>query len=300
MSEASDEGVESAGAAGGVLFVVATPIGNLEDLSPRARRVLSEADLLVCEDTRRTAALCARFGISTRRTALHAHNERRRLPGMLERLAAGERLALVSDAGTPLLSDPGMHLVGAAIAEGYSVVPIPGASAILAALVASGLPLRPFSFVGFLPRKGRERRTWLSRIAELPGSVVLFEAPGRVLQTLDELHGCLGPRRVAIARELTKRFEEVVRGRLGELELCEPRGEVTLVIEGVSWDRDVELADDEAIASWVLRNRRDNVTTRDLSRELAERSALSRSDAYRRVHELLARADGSPSSEGEG
>jgi len=269
----------------GTLFVVATPIGNLEDLSPRAQRTLAEADLLVCEDTRRTATLCARFGIKTPRTSLHAHNESRRVAGLLERLAQGARLALVSDAGTPLLSDPGLELVSAAIQAGHPVVPIPGASAILAALVSSGLPVRPFTFIGFLPRKGRARRAWLERMASLPGSIVLFEAPGRVRSTLEDLHESLGSRRLAVARELTKRFEEVIRGRLGELELEEPRGEVTLVVEGVELDLEDAAWGEVEVARFIAECRALGMTPRDIARELAERSPLSRSDAYRRVLE---------------
>jgi 16S rRNA (cytidine1402-2'-O)-methyltransferase len=273
----------------GTIYVVATPIGNLDDLSPRARSVLAAADLLICEDTRRTAALCARFEIRTRRVSLHAHNEARRIPELLERLAGGESLALVSDAGTPLLSDPGGDLVRAAIEAGHRIVPIPGASAILAALVASGLPSRPFTFVGFLPRKGVARRRWLERIASLPGSVILFESPARTAQTLGELFLALGPRRVAIARELTKRFEELVRGELGSLTLPPLRGEVTIVVEGVSLDEldaltrgTTPLPEDE-IDGWLASRLEAGVSARDVARELAARTGLSRSAAYRRV-----------------
>jgi 16S rRNA (cytidine1402-2'-O)-methyltransferase len=219
-------------AARGRLYVVSTPIGNLEDMSPRAVRVLREADWIACEDTRETAKLCTHFAIGTRRISLHAHNEAKRAPALVQRLVAGESGALVSDAGTPLLSDPGARLVASALEARVEVVPVPGASALLAALVASGLPAQPFAFLGFPPRAAGARRDWMARAAALPGTLVLFEAPSRVNATLCELAEALGPRRCALARELTKRFEQVLRGRLGSLRLEEARGECVIVIEG--------------------------------------------------------------------
>ena len=267
----------------GRVYVVATPIGNLEDLSPRALRVLREVDLIACEDTRRTGKLCSHFDISTSRLSLHAHNEERRIPRLIARLEAGEDVALVSDAGTPLISDPGARLVAAAIGKGIPVVPVPGPSALLAAVVASGLAARPFTFVGFLPRKGRARADWLARLRELPGAIVLFEAPGRVRATLRDLHEELGPREVAVARELTKRYEEIVRGRLGEIALTEPRGEVTLVIgAGEIAARPAELppAEEAELLEGILAAGR---SSRDAARELASRARISKSEAYRRV-----------------
>jgi 16S rRNA (cytidine1402-2'-O)-methyltransferase len=215
----------------GRLYLVSTPIGNLLDLSPRAARVLREASWIACEDTRQTARLCARFRISTRRVALHAHNEAARAPRLIESLLAGHSGALVSDAGTPLISDPGERLVRAALDAGIELVPVPGPSAVLAALIASGLPTQPFAFLGFPPRKGQARRAWLARAASFPATLVIFEAPGRVAATLRDLAGALGPRRCAVARELTKRFEEILRGRLDSLEV-EARGECAIVVEG--------------------------------------------------------------------
>ena len=273
----------------GSVYVVSTPIGNLEDLSPRAQRVLREASVLACEDTRRTARLCARFGIGTRRISLHAHNEARRIDELLRRLERGETIALVSDAGTPLLSDPGARFIGAALEHGFRVVPVPGPSAILAALVASGLPTRPFTFVGFLPRKGRARREWLERLAASPGTLVVFEAPGRVRETLRDLYKALGPRRLALARELTKRFEEIVRGRLGELELPELRGEVTLVIEGAAPElarAEDSLADDE-VEVWITRQLSAGCSTRDVAKELSQKLRIPRSQAYSHVLEYV-------------
>jgi 16S rRNA (cytidine1402-2'-O)-methyltransferase len=260
---------------GACVYVVATPIGNLEDLSPRARRLLGEVSVIACEDTRRTGRLCARFGISTSRLSLHEHNEARRIPALLARLAAGASVALVSDAGTPLVSDPGARFVSAAIEAGYRVVPIPGPSAVLAALVASGLPSALFSFFGFLPRKGRARESRLADLRRAPGALVLFEAPGRVRETLRELRGALGERRVAVARELTKAFEEIVRGRLGDLEIEEPRGEVTIVVEAGEAAQP-ELPSEAEIDQLLEAG----LTPRDAARQLALSRGISRSRAY--------------------
>ena len=266
----------------GRVHIVATPIGNLEDLSPRALRVLREVAVIACEDTRRTAKLCARFEIRTRRVSLHAHNEARRIPGLIARLEAGESIALVSDAGTPLLSDPGERLVNAAHEAGIAVVPVPGPSAVLAALVASGLPTRPFTFLGFPPRGGGARRAWLADAARAPGTLIVFEAPGRVAATLAELHRALGPRRAAIARELTKRYEQVVRGNLGELELPDARGEVTVVIEGGNPAPASDAEVDTLIASLLARG----MSARDAAAEAAERTGRRKSEVYSRVQAL--------------
>lgn len=266
------------------VYVVSTPIGNLEDLSARALRVLGEVALIACEDTRRTAALCTHFGITTRRVSLHAHNETRRVPGLLERLGRGESIALVSDAGTPLLSDPGAHFVEAARSEGFPIVPVPGASALLAALVASGLPMRPFTFLGFAPRKGRARRDWIADLAHALGSLVIYEAPSRVVATLDDLFRELGPRRVAVARELTKRFEEIVRGRLGEIELPELRGEVTLIVEGADLRRRADAGPD--LEPWIRALLAQGVSPRDVAAAVARATGLPRRGIYSRVREL--------------
>src|SRR5262245_11074121 len=219
----------------GTLFVVATPIGNLEDVTLRALRVLREADLLLAEDTRQVRKLLDRHGVAARPRSLHAHNEARRRDEVLASLAAGLRVALVSDAGTPLVSDPGQPLVAAAAAAGHPVEAVPGASAVLAALVVAGLPAERFTFVGFLPRRRAERERLLARFGEASETLVLFESPRRLVATLRELAERLGDRRACVARELTKRYEEVARGRLGELALRfadGARGEVTLVVEG--------------------------------------------------------------------
>jgi 16S rRNA (cytidine1402-2'-O)-methyltransferase len=201
----------------GKLLVVATPIGNLDDLSPRGRNAFEEADLVACEDTRRTGRLLAGLGIKRRLISLHEHNERARLGQLLEALEAGEIVALASDAGTPLVSDPGYLLVREATARGIRVEPIPGASALLAALVASGLPPHPFTFAGFPPPKSGKRRSFYARFGELDHTLVFFESPHRLLRSLEDASAELGDRPAAVARELTKLHEEVLRGSLPEL-----------------------------------------------------------------------------------
>jgi 16S rRNA (cytidine1402-2'-O)-methyltransferase len=276
----------------GTVYVVATPIGNLEDLSPRALRVLREVELIACEDTRHTAVLCQRFEISTSRVSLHAHNEARRVPELLARLARGAALALVSDAGTPLISDPGERFVRAALDAGAAVVPLPGPSALLAALVASGFATRPFAFAGFLPRKGAERARELAALAAFPGALVLYEAPKRAAKTLVELRAALGPRRVALARELTKRHETILRGVLGELELDDLRGELTIVVEGPSESAASDSPPAGEVDAELARLLADGRSTRDAARELAARFGLSRRDAYARVLARAGSADG--------
>jgi len=274
----------------GTVYVVATPIGNLEDLSPRALRVLREVELIACEDTRHTAVLCQRFEIATPRVSLHAHNEARRTPELLARLARGAAIALVSDAGTPLISDPGERFVRAALDAGAAVVPLPGPSALLAALVASGFATRPFAFAGFLPRKGAERARELAALAAFPGALVLYEAPNRAAKTLAELRAALGPRRVALARELTKRHETITRGVLGELELDDLRGELTIVVEGPRGSQASDSASADEVDAELARLLAEGRSTRDAARELAARFGLSRRDAYARA---LARAGAS-------
>jgi 16S rRNA (cytidine1402-2'-O)-methyltransferase len=221
----------------GRLQLVSTPIGNLEDVTLRALRVLREADLLLAEDTRRTRVLLDRHGIDQRPRSLHAHNEASRTALVLERLGEGADVALVSDAGTPLVSDPGERLVAAVVAAGFEVVAVPGASAVLAALSVSGLPAASFSMIGFPPRKAGARDALLESLRERPETLVLFESPRRLPATLQRLAELFGPRRACVARELTKLHEEAVRGTLPELALRfadGARGEVTLVVAGAA------------------------------------------------------------------
>lgn len=220
----------------GKLVVVATPIGNLDDLSPRARAALEAADLVACEDTRRTGRLLAHLGIKRPLLSLHEHNERRRVPSLLTALEEGKVVALASDAGTPLVSDPGFVLVREAAARGVRVEPVPGPSALLAALVISGLPPHPFTFAGFPPPKGGKRRTFYRKLAALPHTLVIFESPHRALASLaDAVTELGGERPAALARELTKLHEEVVRATLSEIlaELSRRpaiKGELVLVV----------------------------------------------------------------------
>jgi 16S rRNA (cytidine1402-2'-O)-methyltransferase len=216
----------------GTLYVVATPIGNLEDVTLRALRILREVSLIAAEDTRRTARLLQHYSISTRTTSLHEHNERSRTPSLIARLQAGESVALVSDAGTPIVSDPGTHLVAAAHAAGIRVEPIPGASAFVAALSASGLMQGEFVFAGFPPNRAKARRDWFSRLAEETRLIILYEAPHRIRATLEVMLETLGDRVVFVARELTKVHEQLVVKPISEVlagELIE-RGEFTVVV----------------------------------------------------------------------
>lgn len=241
----------------GVLYVVATPIGNLEDLSPRAARVLAEVDLIAAEDTRHTRALLSRFGISTPLLAVHEQNERRVLETVLARLHQGESVALVSDAGTPLISDPGFPLVRAAQARGIRLSPVPGPSALLCALSVAGLPTDRFVFEGFLPRTPEKRRARLVELAGDPRTLVLYESGHRLQASLADLAAVLGAgRRAVLARELTKLYETLVASSLGELEAlvrgdqAQRRGEMVLVVSGAE---PVELASAGADTERVLR-----------------------------------------------
>jgi 16S rRNA (cytidine1402-2'-O)-methyltransferase len=217
------------------LYVTATPIGNLGDVTLRALSVLASADLVLCEDTRVTRRLLDRYGLRPQLLAYHEHNAASVRPRVLERLGAGETVALVSDAGTPLISDPGYKLVEAAIEAGHRIFPIPGASAALAALVAAGLPTDRFFFEGFLPAKSGQRKTRVAELAEIPATLVAYETGPRLAASLRDLADGLGAREAAICRELTKKFEEVRRGTLVQLaahygEVSEPKGEIVIVI----------------------------------------------------------------------
>ena len=219
----------------GTLYVVATPIGNLEDITLRALRILREVDRIACEDTRQTRKLLDRHGISKPLVSYHEHNEQARAEELLRELEAGQNIALVSDAGTPLIADPGYRLVTQARAAGITVSPIPGPSALVSALSASGLPTDSFFFGGFLPAKKIQRRKTLEEIMAYPATLVFYEAPHRIVETLNDIADVLGPRRVTIARELTKIHEEFLMGEASELRgalASRPslKGEITLMI----------------------------------------------------------------------
>jgi 16S rRNA (cytidine1402-2'-O)-methyltransferase len=241
----------------GTLYLVSTPIGNLEDITLRALRVLREAILIAAENMRHTRRLLDRYEISTPCIAYHEHNKLARLDDVLAALANGD-VALVSDVGTPAMSDPGFELINACIVAGFSVVPIPGPSAPLAALVASGLPTDQFVYLGFLPRKGPDRRFLLQSLADLPQTLICFEAPHRIATALEDMLAILGDRRIAVARELTKPAEEFRRERISQalahFTTHRPRGEITLVIEGCGLrarmrTRDSDVVDEELAPS---------------------------------------------------
>lgn len=270
----------------GRLYVVSTPIGNLGDFSARAVEVLRTVSAVLAEDTRHSRHLLEHYEIATPLSPYHEHNEARETPRILERLRAGESFALVSDAGTPLLSDPGARLVRAAVDAEIVVVPVPGASALLAALVASGIDVDRFTFFGFLPRKGRERTQAVDAVIELAHTAVLYEAPGRVGDTLAELERRgAGEREVVVARELTKQFEEMRRGTVGELARyyadAPPRGEVVLVLAG----RGPSSPDEGAARERARALRQGGASARDVARALVEEHGLARNAAYRLAHE---------------
>jgi 16S rRNA (cytidine1402-2'-O)-methyltransferase len=279
----------------GKLSIVATPIGNLEDVTLRALRTLREADAILAEDTRRTMNLCRHHAIGTPLRAFHAHTPRARIDELVAELERGARLAIVSDAGTPLVSDPGAELVRAAAAAGIAIEPIPGPSAPIAALVASGLAAPSFEFVGFLPRGGGRRKRALAAIGRARGAVILFEAPNRIAATLIDLARELGSdRSAAVCRELTKMHEEIARGPLGTLAARFAEGtlgEITVVIAAPDAppEEEREPVDDEEILAWLEGD--GALGTKEAADRLAEREGIARKDAYRRVLELEARKE---------
>ena len=219
----------------GTLFVVATPIGNLEDITLRALRVLREVDLIAAEDTRRTAKLLTHHGISTRTVSFHAHNTKRRLPELLAQLRSERSIAIVSDAGTPGISDPGEELVRACVLEGIPVEPVPGVSAAIAAVVVSGFAVLPLTVLGFPPRRPKDRTSWISAISGVSNTVTFFESPRRIGNTLREASFIMGTRQIMVARELTKVHQEFLRGTCAELaeRLAITKGEITVVISPI-------------------------------------------------------------------
>ena len=280
------------------LVLVATPIGNLGDLSPRALAALRDADVVLCEDSRVTGGLLARQGIAATMIPLHDHNEAAQAPRLVERMKSGERFALVSDAGTPLVSDPGYRLVRAAIEAGVSISAVPGPNAAVMALSLSGLPPHPFLFLGFLPARGGPRAAELTRLrgverAGLAATLVFYEAPHRLAETLAAMAEALGADRpAAVARELTKRFEEVRRGTLGELAAhyakAEARGEICIVIGPAAEE---EAAGAEELDARLRAAMAAGMSLRDAAASVAEATGLKRRDVYRRALEI---GDASP------
>ena len=268
------------------LFVVATPLGNLGDLSARVLEVLRAVPVVAAEDTRRSRGLLEHIGAHPQLLSFHAHSPERRLEALLEILSEGRDVALVSDAGTPGISDPGTELVQAARDAGHVIVPIPGPTAIATLLSASGLPADRFLFLGFLPRRGSERSRLLKRAVAEEWSVVFYEAPGRIAELLDDLRELAPARRATIGRELTKLHEEIRHGTLEELQAhvaaAEPRGEFTVVLEGTGVPPAPEDRTEEATTSarqWLT----EGITRREVSQRVAAEFGLSRNDAYRLV-----------------
>jgi 16S rRNA (cytidine1402-2'-O)-methyltransferase len=274
----------------GCLYLVATPIGNLEDITLRALRVLKEVDLIACEDTRHTAKLLTHFGIATPRESYHEHNEEKRAAKLLEQLKHGKSVALVSDAGMPLVSDPGYTLVAECVRERIPVIPIPGPSAVITAISASGLPSDSFFFGGFLPQKSAERRRKIAELSGLPGTLILYEAPHRLLASLTDLAEILGARRACLARELTKIHEEWLRGTLPEiLETMKSReavrGEITLLIDQGDPVVETVIGSGSILGDVEEQMRQGGISTKDALRAVARRRGISRRAAYQKLLE---------------
>jgi 16S rRNA (cytidine1402-2'-O)-methyltransferase len=272
------------------LYVVATPIGNLEDITLRALRVLKEAAVIACEDTRQTQKLLNHFDITTKTVSYHEHNELQRAAELIVRLEDGEPVAMVSDAGTPGISDPGFRLIQLAIRHNIPVVPVPGASAVLSALVVSGLPTDAFRFCGFLPAKHGARKTQLESLAGAPETLIFYEAPHRIVETLDDVCAAMGgERRIVVARELTKVHEEILRGRAGdvfeELRKREAgvKGEIVLLIakaEAISAPATVKKSAAARLAEIM---REQSADEKSALKVLAKELGVSKSEAYREV-----------------
>ena len=270
----------------GTLYLVATPIGNLEDLSPRALRILREARLIAAEDTRHTRHLLTHFDVHTPLTSYYEHNKLSKLEAVLAALTEGD-VALVSDAGTPAINDPGYELVKAALGAGHTVSPVPGPSAPLAALAASGLPTDAFLYLGYLPRKSSERRALLTGVSALPYTLIFLEAPHRLLEALDDLLAVLGDRPMAAARELTKLHEEIYRAAVSQVKAHfteqEPRGEFTLVVGGQQATAAGQWSEEQLLAS-IQQGLKNNQPAKELAAELAKQSGWPRREIYNLIN----------------
>jgi 16S rRNA (cytidine1402-2'-O)-methyltransferase len=273
----------------GCLYLVATPIGNLEDLSPRALRILREVRLIAAEDTRVTRKLLTHFDIHTSLTSYYEHNKLTKLEAVLAALRQGD-VALVSDAGMPAINDPGYELVRAALAAGHNVSPVPGPSAPVAALAASGLPTDSFLYLGYLPRKAKERQDFIGQIANLAYTIIFLEAPHRLLAALADLEACLGDRPIAIARELTKMHEEIWRGSLSQGRTYftenEPRGEFTLIVAGHSAEEKITWTEDKLVSA-IKQGLEAGESPSGLASRLAAASGWPRRDIYKMTINFL-------------
>ena len=266
----------------GTLYLVATPIGNLEDMSPRAVRILKEASLIAAEDTRHTGKLLKYFEIETKTTSYYEHNKINKLDFILEKLAGGD-VALVSDAGTPAINDPGYELVKAALASNYDVVPVPGPSAPIAALTVSGLPTDSFLYLGYLPHKTSERQKNIGEVASMPYTLIFLESPYRVVESLEDLLYILGDRRICVAREMTKMYEEYWRGNISEaveyFKSQPARGEFTLVVEGKQKDEDDRWTEEQLLNAIQSELKKDR-SAKEISADLAKQSGWSKKEIY--------------------
>jgi 16S rRNA (cytidine1402-2'-O)-methyltransferase len=271
----------------GVLYVVATPIGNLEDITLRALRVLKEADLIAAEDTRHTQKLLSHYDIRTPLTSYHEHNERTKAPALVERLLRGETIALVSDAGTPAISDPGYRLVVAAAAAGLRVTPVPGPAALTAALSAAALPTDRFIFEGFLPEKKKERRERLQALADETRTLVFYEAPHRLRDALDDIENILGDRTIAIAREISKIHEEFMRGRASEIIARisdrDMRGEIVIVVHGSTGE---PVASEALLREEIRKLQASGARVKEIAELLGEKYAFPKKQIYRLALDL--------------
>ena len=272
----------------GTLYVVATPIGNLAYITQRALQILKDVELIACEDTRHTRKLLQHFGINTKTTSYHEHNENQRGDELLDLLKQGSDIAVVSDAGTPAISDPGFRLVRSAIENEITVVPVPGPSALITALVAAGLPTDEFFFAGFLPARASARQTRLRELASVPGTLIFYEAPHRLAATLKDAYETLGEREAVVARELTKLHEEVRRGRLSDLvehySQVEPRGEIVLLIDRNSIETgEAESNSERSVGELVAQFEAEGIDHRAALKKAARELKLSRAEAYRKL-----------------
>lgn len=267
-------------------YLVATPIGNLNEMTPRAIEILKQVDVIAAEDTRNTGKLLAHFSIETRMISHHEHNETQSTNGILQLLEAGQNVALVSDAGYPLISDPGEILVKKIVDAGFNVVPISGSSAVLNALIASGLSPQPFLFYGFLPVNDKDCRAQLNQLKAYPYTLIFYEAPHRIVKTLKKIHEVFGDRTACLARELTKRHEEFLRGTLSELIEAsdELRGEIVLVVQGNKDEHvpDVDLSEiNEMITSYIT----NGISASQAIRKVSEETGISKNELYAHYHQ---------------
>ena len=268
----------------GKIYLCATPIGNMGDITLRALEIMKQVDLIAAEDTRHTRKLLKQYNVTTPLTSYHRHNERQKAIYLLELLDGGKNIVLVSDAGMPGISDPGEYLVQQAIEHDIDVIPLPGPSAVVTALAISGFSTIPFVFEGFLPRKSKERRQKMARLAGERRTIIFFETPHRILATLKDMEQEWGRRRIAVCRELTKRFEEVLRGETAELrkhfEEVEPRGELCLVVEGAGEEDAKNTFTDDEILLQAERLKKEGWSTKDIAKDVALRNGLAKRDVY--------------------